>query len=80
MYHLHWTQAKNSCYVLFSQIALSRQTIVHGIEDLSANVTMPLKNDLASLVYFSNTLDESTDIQDNPQLAVFVRCVNSLLC
>ena len=33
---------------------------------------MLLKNDLASLVAFSIALDESNDIEYNPQLAVFV--------
>ena len=58
---------------LISQMALSRQIIVCRIEDLSANVTISLKNDLVSSVAFSIASDESTDIQDKPQLAVFVR-------
>ena len=63
---------------LISQMALSRQTIVRQIGDLSANVTMSFKNDLASSVDFRIALDESTDIQDNPQHAVFVCCVKTL--
>ena len=65
---------------LISQIALSRQTIVHRIGDPSANVTMSLKNDLVSSVAFSIALDESTDIQDKLQLAVFVRYVSRNFC
>ena len=65
---------------LISQMALSRPTIVRRIEDLSANVTISLKNDLVSSVAFSIALDESTDIQDNPQLAVFVRYVSPNFC
>ena len=37
---------------------------------------MSLKNDLVSSVAFSIALHESTDIQDKPQLAVFVRYVS----
>ena len=50
------------------------------IGDLSANVTMSLKNDLVSSVAFSIALDEFTDIQDNPQLAVFVCYVSKYFC
>ena len=41
---------------------------------------MSLKNDLASLVAFSIALNESTDIQDNLQLAVFARHVSKHIC
>ena len=56
---------------LISQMALSKQTIVHQNGDLIANVTTSLTNDLASLIAFRIALDGSTDVQDNPQLAVF---------
>ena len=61
-------------------MALSKQTNVRRIGNFSANVTMSLKNDLASLVAFSIALDESTDIQDNPQLAVFICYVSKQFC
>ena len=61
-------------------MALSKQAIVHQIGDLSINVTMSLKIDLASSVAFSIALDESTDIHDNPQLAVFVCYVLKHIC
>ena len=57
---------------LISQIALSRQTIVRRIGDLGANVTILLKNNLVSWVAFWIALDESTDVQDKPQLVVIV--------
>ena len=58
---------------IISQVAFLKQTIVRRIGDLRANVRMSMKNDLASSVAFSIAFEESTDIQDNPQLAVFVR-------
>ena len=61
-------------------MASSRQTFVRRVGDLIASVTMSLKNDLASSVAFIIALDESIDIEDNPQLAVFVRCVKTLVC
>ena len=42
---------------LIFQMALSKQAIVRRIGDLSANVTMSLKNDLASSVALSIALD-----------------------
>ena len=65
---------------LISQMALSRQTIIDRIGDLSANVTMSLKNDLVSSVAFSIALDESTDVQDKPPLAVFIHYVSRNFC
>ena len=41
---------------------------------------MSLKNDLDSLVALSIALVESTDIQDNPQPAVFLRYVQRHFC
>ena len=35
-----------------------------------------MQSDLKSSLVFSIALDESTDIQDNPQLAIFVRYVS----
>ena len=61
-------------------MALSKQTIVRRIGDLSANVTMSLKYDLSSSVALSIPLDESTDIQDNTQLAVFSHYVSKHFC
>ena len=61
-------------------MALSKQAIVRRIGDLRAKATMLLKNDLSSSVAFSIVLDESTYIQNNPQLAVFVRYVSKHFC
>ena len=60
--------SNNKLKCLISQMSLPRQTIIRRIGDLSAYVTM--KNDLAYLAAFSIALDESTDIQDNSQLAL----------
>ena len=65
---------------LIFHLALSRQTIVLRIGDFSANFTMSLKSGLVSLVAFIIALDESTDIQDKLQLAVFARYFSKHFC
>ncbi|XP_040077865.1 general transcription factor II-I repeat domain-containing protein 2-like [Ixodes scapularis] len=47
------------------------------ISQLSADVVDKLQEGLNSCKTFSLALDESTDIQDKPQLAIFVRYVSS---
>jgi hypothetical protein len=62
---------------LVSQISISRHTTERRISQISADVESNLKKDLQNCKAFSLALDESTDIQDNPQLAVFVRLITS---
>ena len=49
------------------------------ISDLSANLDSQLKNKVKSFVTFSVALDESTDISDVAQLAIFIRGVDESL-
>ena len=62
---------------LISQTPVSRHTVERRISQISANVKDKLQRDLANATAFSLVLDESTDVTDNPQLAVFVRYVSS---
>lgn len=59
------------------QIPMSRHTTERRISDISADIEREMTTDLKNCVAFSLALDESTDIQDTPQLAVFVRYVAS---
>lgn len=61
---------------LITQIPMSRHTTERRISDINADIEGKMTNDLKNCVAFSLALDESTDIQDTPQLAVFVRYVS----
>lgn len=60
---------------LIEQVPLSRRTTERRISEISANIENCLKFDLKNCTAFSLALDESTDIQDIPQLAVYIRYV-----
>lgn len=62
---------------LISQIPMSRRTTERRICQISECVQNNLILDLTNCVAFSLALDESTDVQDVPQLAIFVRYVSS---
>ena len=55
---------------------LSRTTQRH-ISQISADIAVTMQSDLKSSLAFSIAIDESTDIPDNPQLAIFVWYVSS---
>lgn len=60
-----------------SQIPISRHTTERRITAINTSLEYNLKNDLKNCIAFSLALDESTDITDLPQLAVFI-CFVSL--
>ena len=62
---------------LFSKISLSRQTITRRIEDLAENIENALKKATSDFVFYSVAFDESTDMSDTAQLAIFIRGVDS---
>ena len=64
---------------VFANISLTRNTVAERISDLSANLDSQLKNKVKSFVTFSVALDESTDISDVAQLAIFIRGVDETL-
>ena len=61
----------------FANISLIRNTIVDRFSDLSANLNSQLKNEIKRLTAFSVAIDESTDITDVAQLAIFIRVVEN---
>lgn len=60
----------------FANISLSRNTVAERINELSENLNSQLKEKVAKFVAFSVAIDESTDITDIAQLAVFIRGVD----
>uniref|UniRef100_UPI00358ED13F SCAN domain-containing protein 3-like n=1 Tax=Myxine glutinosa TaxID=7769 RepID=UPI00358ED13F len=59
-----------------SDLQLSRHTVEQRISDVNNSIETQLHTDLEKCRYFSIVLDESCDIQDKPQLAIFVRSVS----
>ena len=60
-------------------MSLSRRTVTRRIEDMSADVKGSFTDFCARLLYFSIALDESADLKDFAQLAVFAPNVMSSL-
>lgn len=58
-------------------VSLSRNTITRRIEELAKNSKMQLNELCKNFETYSIAIDESTDITDTPQLAIFVRGVDS---
>ena len=61
----------------FSQISFSRQTVSRRIHVISNEICETLETTLKTFIYFSLAFDETTDIVDASQLAVFIRRIDS---
>ncbi|XP_023027985.2 general transcription factor II-I repeat domain-containing protein 2-like [Leptinotarsa decemlineata] len=61
---------------LFSKISLSGVTVARRVEELANDIERSLKERVSQFVYYSIALDESTDITDTAQLAVFIRGID----
>uniref|UniRef100_A0A6P7HAL3 General transcription factor II-I repeat domain-containing protein 2A-like n=1 Tax=Diabrotica virgifera virgifera TaxID=50390 RepID=A0A6P7HAL3_DIAVI len=61
----------------FSKISLSRQTITRRVDDIGKHVEDKLKNRASEFIYYSLALDESTDMTDTAQVAIFIRGVDA---
>lgn len=57
-------------------LQLSRHTVEQRISDIDSSIETHLLSDLQKCRYFSIALDESCDVQDKPQLSIFVRFVS----
>ena len=62
---------------LIANISLSARTVTRRIEDLSADVKLSLKELTRQFEFFAIALDESTDLKDTAQVAVFIRGINA---
>jgi hypothetical protein len=68
---------KNKAEIMsaIKSVQLSANTVMRRVEAMSSDVISQLKTDFDRCSYFSLQLDESTDIVDTAQLAIFVRMV-----
>ncbi|KAI6655305.1 General transcription factor II-I repeat domain-containing protein 2 [Oopsacas minuta] len=60
---------------VFANVSLSSSTVTRRIEDIAKNFKLSLKDVAGQFQYYSIALDESNDLCDTAQLAVFVRGV-----
>ncbi|XP_037794130.1 general transcription factor II-I repeat domain-containing protein 2-like [Penaeus monodon] len=63
----------------FANISLTRNTVADRISDLAEDLDSQLKHKVKSFIAFSVAIDESTDITDVAQLAIFIRGVDDTL-
>lgn len=63
----------------FNNISLTRNTVADRIADLSKNIDQQIKEKIKTFTAFSIAIDESTDINDIAQLAIFIRGVDKNL-
>ena len=57
---------------MISDIQLSLHTVEHRISDINIAIESQLHSDLQACKYVSVGLDECCDMQDKPQLAIYL--------
>uniref|UniRef100_A0A6P7GEG1 Zinc finger BED domain-containing protein 5-like n=1 Tax=Diabrotica virgifera virgifera TaxID=50390 RepID=A0A6P7GEG1_DIAVI len=68
---------KDEIVSAIKSMQVSANTAMRRVEVMSNDIFLQLRTDLDNCVYFSLQLDESTDVVDTAQMAVFVRMVFS---
>ncbi|KAG0712678.1 General transcription factor II-I repeat domain-containing protein 2A [Chionoecetes opilio] len=63
----------------FESVSLSPRTVCRRIEEMSDSVNDSLKTCCSNFDAFSLALDESTNMKDTTQLAIFIRGVSAAL-
>lgn len=58
---------------LFQNVSLSRRTVADRITDIADNIEETLKTSAKDFKFFSLACDETTDITNTAQLAIFIR-------
>jgi len=58
---------------LFKKLSLSRVTVARHVEELASDIEGTLKKRSAKFTSYSVALDESIDVKDTAQLAIFIR-------
>ena len=59
-----------------SDVSLSRRAVVRRVEDMFSDIKYQIKVKVNDLEYYLLALNESTDIRNTTQLAVFIRTVD----
>ena len=62
---------------VFEKISLSRRTISSRIQEMGDNIEKTLKDKAQDFEFFALALDETTDITNTAQLAIFIRGITS---
>ena len=62
---------------VFEKVSLLRRTVSSQIQEMGDNVEKTLKDKAQQFKFFALALDETTDITNIPQLAIFIRGVTS---
>lgn len=63
----------------FANISLTRNSVADRISDLAGDLDTQINHKVKSFVAFSVAIDESKDITDVAQLAIFIRGVDETL-
>ena len=63
----------------FEKISISRWTIARHIDELVGDICDTLKDNVKNFVSWSFAIDESTDVKDATQLAIFIKGVDEEL-
>ena len=70
--HFNWLNALAPRSVhLYQKLSLSRPTVCERVEEMGQNIEDNLKKIAEKFVNFSVCLDETTDIENTAQLAIF---------
>ena len=62
---------------MLSDVQLPRHFVQRRMSDINMAIESQLHSDFQACEYFSVALDESWDIQDKPQLAIFARFIST---
>ena len=62
---------------ILNNISLSRQTITRRTCDIADDLSLSLTEKIKAFQYYSIAIDESTDISQTAQLAIFIRGIDN---
>jgi hypothetical protein len=59
------------------KIKIVRVTVARRVEELGTDIEITLKERISKFIFYSLAVDESTDVSDTVQLAIFIRGIDS---